>query len=95
MGYATIRYEQSGNNMLKVLILVLFAAVLISLFSGLAFLFTDSNTNKARRTLYALGVRIMLATALLLTIFYGFYSGQLEFGQNAPWHNRSSSESLD
>ena len=68
---------------------------MVSLFSGLVFLFTDSNTNTARRTLYALGIRITLATALLLTIFYGFYSGELEFGKNAPWHNRTSIESVD
>ena len=81
--------------MLKVLILVLLAAVVISLFSGLAFLFTDSDRNRSKRTLYVLGIRITLATALLLTIFYGFYSGELEFGKNAPWHQRPSTESLD
>ncbi len=78
--------------MLKVLILVLLVAVVTSLFSGLMFLFKDNNR---KRTLYALGVRITLAAALLLTIFYGFYSGELEFGKNAPWHNRSATESLD
>ena len=84
--------------MLKILILVLFAAVLMSLFSGLAFLIKDSTKDNssdgepdhARRTLHALGVRVVLATALLLTIFYGFYSGELTFGKSAPWHERSS-----
>ena len=78
--------------MLKILILVLLVAVVISLFSGLVFLFKDDNR---KRTLYALGIRITLAALLLLTIFYGFYSGELEFGKSAPWHNRSSTESLD
>ncbi len=78
--------------MLKVLILVLLVAVVTSLFSGLMFLFKD---NHRKRTLYALGVRITLAAALLLTIFYGFYSGELEFGKSAPWHNRTATQSLD
>ncbi|MCZ6640476.1 MAG: DUF2909 family protein [Gammaproteobacteria bacterium] len=78
--------------MLKILILVLLVAVVTSLFSGLAFLFKD---NHRKRTLYALGVRITLAAALLLTLFYGFYSGELQLGKSAPWHNRSTTESLD
>ena len=81
--------------MLKILILVLLAAVVLSLFSGLVFLFTDSDRNHAKRTLYVLGVRITLAAALLLTIFYGFYSGELQFGKNAPWHERSPPTSVD
>ena len=81
--------------MLKVLIFVLLAAVVISLFSGLVFLFNDGDRHNAKRTLYILGIRITLAAALLLTIFYGFYSGELEFGKNAPWHQRPSTESLD
>ncbi len=78
--------------MLKIFILVLFAAVLFSLFSGLVFLFTDSDNN-SKRTLYVLGIRITLAAALLLTIFYGLYSGEIKFGANAPWHEPSSTNS--
>jgi DUF2909 family protein len=73
--------------LLKVIIVVLLIGVVISLFSGLVFLFKDTDRADSKRTLYALGVRITLAGALLLTIFYGFYTGELRIGTNAPWHN--------
>ena len=73
--------------MLKILILILLAGVVLSLFSGLAFLFKDADRSDSRRTLRALGVRVTLAAALLLTVFYGFYTGELTFGRNAPWHS--------
>ncbi len=78
---------------LKVLIVVLLIGVIISLFSGLVFLFKDTDREDSKRTLYALGVRVTLATALLLTIFYGFYTGQLRMGVNAPWHQASPAQS--
>ncbi len=78
---------------LKVLIVVLLIGVIISLFSGLVFLFKDTDREDSKRTLYALGVRVTLATALLLTIFYGFYTGQLRMGVNAPWHQASPAHS--
>ncbi|MEM7003662.1 MAG: twin transmembrane helix small protein [Pseudomonadota bacterium] len=74
--------------MLKVIIIVLLIGVVISLFSGLVFLFKDTDRDDSKRTLYALGVRITLATLLLLTILYGFYTGELRMGINAPWHNQ-------
>lgn len=74
--------------LLKIIILVLLAGVLLSLFSGLVFLFKDSDRQDSRRTLYALGIRITLAAALLITVLYGFYSGELRMGENAPWHQR-------
>lgn len=72
--------------MLKVIIIVLLLGVIASLFSGLVFLFKDSDRSDSKRTLYALGVRISLAAMLLATIFYGFYTGKLRLGTNAPWH---------
>lgn len=72
--------------MLKALIVILLVGVLISLFTGLRFLFKDSDQPGSRRTLYALGVRITLAAALLLVTFYGIYTGEL--GLSAPWHGR-------
>jgi Protein of unknown function (DUF2909) len=71
---------------LKALIVFLLIGVVVSLFSGLTFLFKDSGTVGSKRTLYALGVRICFAAALLLTVFYGLYTGQLEVA--APWHGR-------
>jgi len=72
--------------LLKVIIIVLLLGVIASLFSGLVFLFKDSDRSDSKRTLYALGVRISLAAMLLATIFYGFYTGKLRLGTNAPWH---------
>ena len=71
---------------------MLLIGVIISLFSGLLFLFKDTDTNDSKRTLYALGVRVTLATLLLLTIFYGFYTGELRLGTNAPWHGQNYDE---
>lgn len=70
--------------MLKALIVILLIGVLISLFSGLGFLFKDSGRAGSKRTLYALGIRITLAATLLAVILYGIYTGQLAL--NAPWH---------
>ena len=77
--------------MLKVIIVLLLIGVVISLFSGLVFLFKDTNRNDSKRTLYALGVRITLASLLLGTIFYGIYTGELRLGTNAPWHEERRS----
>lgn len=72
--------------MLKVVIVLLLLGVVVSLFSGLVFLFKDSDRSDSRRTLYALGIRISLAAALLSAVLYGFYTGELRMGTNAPWH---------
>lgn len=69
--------------LLKVLIVLLFIAVLASLSSGLVFLFKDQADSR-KRLMYALGIRVCLAATLLALIFYGLYSGQL--GMAAPWH---------
>ncbi len=68
---------------LKVAIVILFVAVLGSLSSGLVFLLKDVETSQSRRALYALGIRITLAVALMMLIGYGLYSGQL--ASTAPW----------
>ena len=81
--------------MLKVIIVVLLIGVVISLFSGLVFLFKDTGRPGSRRTWYALGVRISLATALVLTIFYGLYTGELRMGANAPWHGATQNAAQD
>ena len=72
-------------TLLKILIVVVMVAMVASLFSGLFFLFKDSDRPESRRALRALGVRISLAVTLLLLMSYGFYTGQL--GVHAPWHN--------
>jgi RsiW-degrading membrane proteinase PrsW (M82 family) len=79
-------YVSGSNAVLKVVIVVLLIGVVISLFSGLVFLFKDSDKRDSKRTLYALGIRISLAAALLSAVLYGFYTGELRMGTNAPWH---------
>lgn len=68
---------------LKVIIVILFLAIVASLSSALVFLLKDMGAPESKRTLYALGVRITLAALLLLCIGYGFYSGVLD--NTAPW----------
>lgn len=70
--------------MLKIAIVVLFIGVLISLTSAFGFLVRDQGKFGSRRTLYALGIRVMLAGSLVLLIWYGLYTGEL--GLDAPWH---------
>lgn len=71
--------------LLKIVILILFIAVVISLTSGLIFLLKDMNVPESKRGLYALGVRITLAATLMATIAYGIQTGQLK--NKAPWDN--------
>ena len=71
--------------MLKAVIVILFIAVVVSLSSGLVFLFKDAETDR-KRTLYALGTRIALAATLLAVVSWGLYTGELQLGTNAPWH---------
>ncbi len=77
--------------MLKLIILLLFIGVLISLTSGLVFLLKDIES-PTKRTVYALGIRITLAALLLITIFYGLYTGKL--GSHAPWDKKLTREEL-
>ncbi|MEM6707523.1 MAG: DUF2909 domain-containing protein [Pseudomonadota bacterium] len=78
--------------MLKPLIVFLLIGILISLFSGLLFLFQDVDEKNSKRTLYALGLRVTLAGALMVTLVYGVYSGQLRFGTRAPWQHQQAVE---
>ena len=76
---------------LKIVIIVLFLGVIISLSSGLAFLLKDMQS-PTKRTVYALGIRISLASLLMITIFYGLYTGQL--GSMAPWDAKPTIEQM-
>lgn len=71
---------------LKILIVILFVGVLVSLSSALLFLLKDIEANNSKRGLYALGIRVTLAALLLIAIFYGLYSGILT--STAPWDHR-------
>lgn len=70
--------------LIKVLLVILFLALLASLGSGLFFLLKDQGTT--RRTLHSLGVRVALAVALILLLGYGIYSGEIR--SKAPWDAR-------
>lgn len=66
---------------LKTAILLVFAALLASLASGLFFLLKDQGST--RRTLHSLGVRITLAGIMMALIGYGLVTGKLR--SQAPW----------
>ena len=72
--------------LLKATIVILFIAVVISLFGGLRFLVKDLGGDNKKRLLYALGIRITLAALLLGTIIYGAYTGQIN--STAPWDKK-------
>ncbi|TGN39428.1 twin transmembrane helix small protein [Marinobacter confluentis] len=61
--------------MLKILIVVLLLAVLVSLFSGLFFLIRDGG--KTNRVLNSLALRVALSVALLAVIMLSLWQGGL------------------
>ncbi|MGH1485544.1 MAG: DUF2909 domain-containing protein [Cellvibrionaceae bacterium] len=77
---------------LKILVVALFIGVVISLTSSLIFLLKDIES-PTKRGLYALGIRITLAALLLVTIFYGLYTGKL--GSGAPWDTKLTKEQIE
>lgn len=62
--------------MLKVLIVVLMLAIVVSLFSGLFFLIRDGG--KTNRVLNSLALRVALSVALLAVILLALWQGGLE-----------------
>jgi len=72
---------------LKTIIIILLFLLLLSLFSGLFFLFKDRESQNKKRTLYMLGIRVSLAATILILIFYGVSSGQL--GNQDPFTNQN------
>ena len=62
--------------MLKILIVVLMLAILVSLFSGLFFLIRDGG--KTNRVLNSLALRVALSVALLAVILLSLWQGGLE-----------------
>jgi hypothetical protein len=91
--YALFDFTTKGVFVgLKILIVLLFIGVLISLSSGLVFLLKDIQS-PSKRTLYALGIRICLAGLLMMAIFYGLYTGKL--GSGAPWDKKLSRDQIE
>lgn len=72
---------------LKVVIVFLFVALTISLFTGLGFLMKNQGKDQESRAVwYSLTVRLVLAGLLMGVIIYGIYTGQL--ASKAPWDAR-------
>jgi hypothetical protein len=67
--------------MLKVAIVVMLIATIVSLFSGLFFLVKDDASST--RLLKALTLRVTCAAITLALIAYGYFSGQLVY--HTPW----------
>jgi hypothetical protein len=61
--------------LLKILIAVVFLAMVTSLATGAGFLIRDDS--QSRRLLTSLKVRVALAATLLALLFYGFHLGEL------------------
>ncbi|MDB6061910.1 MAG: hypothetical protein JWM78_2013 [Verrucomicrobiaceae bacterium] len=66
---------------LKVIIVLLFIALVVSLFSGYVFLIKDKGTTS--RTWNSLSVRLVLAALMMGFLVFGIYTGRL--GSRAPW----------
>jgi hypothetical protein len=73
---------------IKVVIVLLFIALVVSLFSGYVFLLKDQGTT--RRTWNSLTLRLILAVLLMGFLMYGLYTGQL--GSKAPWDAQRTSQ---
>jgi glycopeptide antibiotics resistance protein len=68
--------------MLRTVIVFLLVAIVISLITGFIFFYKDKGRSK--RVMYALGVRVTLAVILMICVFYGLSTGQLNF--QTPWN---------
>lgn len=79
---------------IKVVIVCLFIALVVSLFTSLAFLFIDRERDDLHksRTWNALTVRLVLAGLLIGFLLYGVFTGQL--GSNAPWDQRHAKDPM-
>jgi hypothetical protein len=60
---------------MKALILILLAAVVVSLFSGLFFLVKDSDSPESTRMLTSLKIRVVLSIALIVLLVVSYLAG--------------------
>jgi uncharacterized membrane protein len=69
--------------LLKIAIVILMLALVVSLASSFYFLMVDQGDRHKRRLFHSLGVRLTLAICLASLIVYGVATGQL--GHSNPW----------
>jgi Protein of unknown function (DUF2909) len=60
---------------MKILLVVLLGMVLLSLFSGLYFMYKDKG--KSKRVVNALTIRIGLSMLIIVIVIVGYFSGML------------------
>ena len=60
---------------MKILVFVLLAAVVVSLFSGLVFLVKDKDTTDSTRMLTSLKIRVALSITLILVLVGSYLMG--------------------
>ncbi|MGI9223674.1 MAG: twin transmembrane helix small protein [Woeseiaceae bacterium] len=60
---------------MKLVVILLLAAVVLSLFSGLFFLVKDKNKPDSRRMLRSLKIRVALSAALILFLVLSYQLG--------------------
>jgi hypothetical protein len=70
-------------HLLKIAIVVLLLALLVSMGSSFYFLMKDQGDKTKKRTLHSLGIRLLIAIALAGLIVYSIATGQL--GNQNPW----------
>lgn len=76
---------------LKIIIVVLFLVLVISMVTGAIMLFQDQGGTK--RTWHSLSFRLVIATLMMAVVIYGVYTGQL--GSNAAWDKHTHDELFD
>ena len=62
--------------MFKTIAIILLCSILISLASGVFFLFND--TGKEKRMVTSLTIRIVLSVLLIIVLIVGYFTGQIQ-----------------
>jgi len=79
--------------LLKVAIVLLLLALIVSLGSGFYYLMVDQGDKTKRRLLHSLGVRLGLTVSLIAIVIYGVATGQL--GHRNPWDSGPASSPVE
>jgi hypothetical protein len=75
--------------LLKIVIVLLLLALIVSLGSGFYYLMVDQGDKNKRRLLHSLSVRLGLTVSLIAIVIYGVATGQL--GHRNPWDSGPAS----